>query len=676
MEPEAKYTLVGGSVLVLLALLVAAVAWLASASRGTDVQRYKIYFTRQSLEGLQVRSDVRMRGIRVGAVTGFSFAAQRPGTVEVVIGIDPTTPIKDSTRATVDRNLITGLATIRLQNLTEDSLPIARPAPGKADPVIAEGASQLQQFGETANELAQRADETMRRINATLSNENQAVLAETLVNLRNVTQKAEVAAARADAALVSIARSADAVGVASAGLSRDVTRLANRYDALGVEAGTALREASAAMRQVSGDVAQLCAPRREPARRRQRRAPSHEPAAARHRRCRRHGGAQVPRSAGDAVRSGRSQPGPGREPMNRRRAGLGLTLAGLLGGCGGLGSSPAHRYFVPETAPSRLAPVPLQRDAILLVAPTSAASFYDTQEIIYSRRAGERAHYQLSSWTEPPNRVLAAQLVGRVRASAAAFAARWRPISGVRGNFVCALIWSSSTTTPSPRPAGPGPHHRRAERSGQPEPAGQAPQLQRRRPGRELTTRPARCRPSVRRSASCSTTSPPGGAATAAASPPMCRSSEIFRFAMSIGRSVASCRRPRPSGQSQRKADALHHPDLRRREELRHDGRRSEGARADVRAFTRYGGDMQAARRAARRRRAQTDPQRDHGARARRRDWYAPTTRSPSRGAARRLLPDRRPESRRRGALGRRAARRRWRLDRGRRSAIGHRRRQ
>ena len=256
MEPEAKYTLVGGSVLVLLALLVGAVAWLASASRGTDMQRYKIYFARQSLEGLQVRSDVRMRGIRVGAVTGFSFS-ERPGTVEVVIGIDPATPVKESTRATVDRNLITGLATIRLQNLKEDSSSIPRPAPGQRDPVIAEGASQLQQFGETANELAQRADETMRRINMALSNENQAVLTEILVNLRNLSRNAEGAAIRADAALVSIGRTADSVGVATTALSRDVSRLADRYDAVGAEASTTLRDASTAMRQVSSDVSQL-----------------------------------------------------------------------------------------------------------------------------------------------------------------------------------------------------------------------------------------------------------------------------------------------------------------------------------------------------------------------------------------------------------------------------------
>jgi hypothetical protein len=152
MEPEAKYTLVGGSVLALLALLIAAVAWLASASRGTDVQRYTIYFQRQSLEGLQVRSDVRMKGIRVGAVTGFSFAPQRPGTVEVVIGIDPATPVKESTRAIVDRNLITGLATIRLQNRRRTACRWASAA-GQRDP-DAEGACS-RSSSETANELAQ-----------------------------------------------------------------------------------------------------------------------------------------------------------------------------------------------------------------------------------------------------------------------------------------------------------------------------------------------------------------------------------------------------------------------------------------------------------------------------------------------------------------------------------------
>ena len=119
--------------------------------------------------------------------------------------------------------------------------------------------------------------------------------------------------------------------------------------------------------------------------------------------------------------------------MNRR--GAGLALAVLLAGCGGLGAPAAHRYFVLETAPPRLAPGALQRDAILLVAPTTASSFYDTQEIIYSRRSGERAYYQLSSWTEPPNRGLAAPLAARL-AAGGAFRGAVDGMSSVRGGLL------------------------------------------------------------------------------------------------------------------------------------------------------------------------------------------------------------------------------------------------
>jgi len=121
--------------------------------------------------------------------------------------------------------------------------------------------------------------------------------------------------------------------------------------------------------------------------------------------------------------------------MNRRRAGLGLTLAGLLAGCGGLSAPPAHRYFVLESAPTRLAPGALQRDAMLLVAPTTASSFYDTQEIIYSRRSGERAYYQLSSWTEPPDRSLATLLTARL-ALGGAFRGAVETASSVRGSLL------------------------------------------------------------------------------------------------------------------------------------------------------------------------------------------------------------------------------------------------
>jgi phospholipid/cholesterol/gamma-HCH transport system substrate-binding protein len=257
MEPEARYTLVGTTVLLLVALVTAAVVWLVAADQGKDGQLYRIYFANQSLEGLQVRSDVRMKGIRVGAVTHISFSDERRGAVEVVVGVEPRTPVRESTQAVVDRNLITGLATIRLVNVTEDSPLLKEPRPGEVEPVIAEGASQLQQFSETVNHLAQNADSTLARLNATLSEQNQVAITETLEQMRLLTKAANRVTSRLDGTLASIAGAADGVRVSTRTITAETQRLVDRYDTLGAEATTATRELSGSVRKMGEDVTHL-----------------------------------------------------------------------------------------------------------------------------------------------------------------------------------------------------------------------------------------------------------------------------------------------------------------------------------------------------------------------------------------------------------------------------------
>ncbi len=47
------------------------------------------------------------------------------------------------------------------------------------------------------------------------------------------------------------------------------------------------------------------------------------------------------------------------------------------------------------------------------MAPTTAASFYDTQDIAFSRAPGTRAYYQFNRWTERPQHGIHAQLAAR-----------------------------------------------------------------------------------------------------------------------------------------------------------------------------------------------------------------------------------------------------------------------
>ena len=257
MEPEAKYTLVGGAVLILLALVAGAVVWLRSSSEGANAHRFKIYFEHQSLEGLEPRSSVTMRGIRVGSVTGFRFSSRRPGVVEVFVAVEPSTPVRESTRATVDRNIVTGIANVRLNNTNEKAPLLVHAAGDEPYPVIAEGESPTERVAETLSQLAEQGAEALERIQDTLSHKNRAALVETLANLQRVTAKAEGTLARMDATATSLGGAADEVRKLAGSVAADAHSLAERYDRLGADAGVSVREMGEAARKLSAQVERL-----------------------------------------------------------------------------------------------------------------------------------------------------------------------------------------------------------------------------------------------------------------------------------------------------------------------------------------------------------------------------------------------------------------------------------
>lgn len=90
-----------------------------------------------------------------------------------------------------------------------------------------------------------------------------------------------------------------------------------------------------------------------------------------------------------------------------------VVLAAFGEACVSAGARQPERYFVLEqraTTPARFS---------VRVAPTTASSFYDTQEIAYSRAAGTRAYYQFNRWTERPQRLVEAALAARLEGDGA-----------------------------------------------------------------------------------------------------------------------------------------------------------------------------------------------------------------------------------------------------------------
>lgn len=85
-----------------------------------------------------------------------------------------------------------------------------------------------------------------------------------------------------------------------------------------------------------------------------------------------------------------------------------VALSLLLTGCVNFGEKtkiPAVVYYVLNDPVSATDPAPLRADAkTLLVLDTTTGSFYDTDQLVFSRSAGTRGQYQFARWTERPGK--------------------------------------------------------------------------------------------------------------------------------------------------------------------------------------------------------------------------------------------------------------------------------
>lgn len=109
--------------------------------------------------------------------------------------------------------------------------------------------------------------------------------------------------------------------------------------------------------------------------------------------------------------------------------------AAFISGCLSSGERTHQRYYVLETPGVQSAPTKTPRASTLLVTPTTASSFYEIQDIVYSRAPGTRAYYQFHSWTERPGRIIGDLLIARLERGGS-FKVITRATNGVQGELV------------------------------------------------------------------------------------------------------------------------------------------------------------------------------------------------------------------------------------------------
>ncbi len=187
MEPDAKYVLVGGVLIVLSVLFVGALLWVSNITDQSSIERYNIYFKNQSLAGLQVDSAVTMKGIKVGTVRDVKIVPRDIERVLVQIGLEAGSPVKVDTKAVIQRNLLTGIANIDLVGSTQEAKALLQPIKGQGLPIIPEGQTGLEAIQRTAPELLERTSLLVERVAQFLSPENKVSFEKVLNNLEAIT---------------------------------------------------------------------------------------------------------------------------------------------------------------------------------------------------------------------------------------------------------------------------------------------------------------------------------------------------------------------------------------------------------------------------------------------------------------------------------------------------------
>lgn len=178
MENKAHALAAGAFLILVTALLAALALWLTR-----DNTRYTLYelSSKESVSGLQPQASVRYKGVAVGKVVDIGFDPLVAGNVLIRIAVNTDAPIRRTTFAVLGYQGVTGLAHVLLDDAGKD-LP-APPSGPSGLPRLTLQPSPLSKLAEQGPAVVAQMQEAAERVNALLSEHNQAEFARLLTHM-------------------------------------------------------------------------------------------------------------------------------------------------------------------------------------------------------------------------------------------------------------------------------------------------------------------------------------------------------------------------------------------------------------------------------------------------------------------------------------------------------------
>ena len=99
----------------LLLIVAGAIGAIWVSKKNVPLMPYELVAT-SPVTGLSVQSAVRYQGVPVGRVNSLRFMPDKPGQVRILIGVDPKTPLTESSWAEIVTAGVTGISNIELRD--------------------------------------------------------------------------------------------------------------------------------------------------------------------------------------------------------------------------------------------------------------------------------------------------------------------------------------------------------------------------------------------------------------------------------------------------------------------------------------------------------------------------------------------------------------------------------
>lgn len=181
MEKESRYFTVGIFVAASLMALIFFIIWLTGTHDARSYQRYTIYF-QDPVSGLKNSAIVQYRGVDVGRVREVRLSPNRNDLIRVDIEVDETTPIYQSTQASLAQQGFTGIVYIELTTREGDQEPPDM-IEGERYPVIRGRGTQLSKLFQDVPEISRQILELSTKLNNVFDEETVASLSASFKNI-------------------------------------------------------------------------------------------------------------------------------------------------------------------------------------------------------------------------------------------------------------------------------------------------------------------------------------------------------------------------------------------------------------------------------------------------------------------------------------------------------------